>query len=506
MPKHGGSAKPKIGGTTRPMVKPGVKLPLGKKKIVPRKTRTSGLPSRLPRLGAPGVKPSAVKTQSADLLGRRHAMPVGNSTSVAAMNRARALNLQRQLQIGARGGVVSPRRFNDWQFWFADYYGYRQNAWYGGQWGGRWYDNWGVRWNRRWRRNPGVIVLGITPWGMNRMAYWSGCRQYTNPYCDGPTQVGDGEVDYREPMAEPNTTPSGTDGEEGKKQPQQGDDTGSGETGVPPAATAAFERARTAFQKSDYKTALKETDAALKFVPQDAVMHEFRALILFATGDYKTAAATLNSVLSVGPGWDWKTMRGLYSNVAEYTKHLRALEKHADDNPKEGYPRFLLGYHYLCCGHKDAAQRSFKEAVALAPTDSVSKQLLNMLSGEGTDGELPPQPGKTDSGQGKKDVDPGKTDDKPAPAVTDIQGTWTSKRNNETFQLVLGKDNRFTWTHTAGAKKTEIKGVYALNASSLALEPDAGGVMLSTVELKGKDLLFKLVDADEKEPGITFTR
>ena len=42
-------------------------------------------------------------------------------------------------------------------------------------------------------------------------------------------------------------------------------------------------------------------------MPNDASLHEFRALVLFALGQYEQAAATLYAVLSNGPGWDWTT-------------------------------------------------------------------------------------------------------------------------------------------------------------------------------------------------------
>ena len=67
---------------------------------------------------------------------------------------------------------------------------------------------------------------------------------------------------------------------------------------------------------------------ALAKVPNDSDIHEFRALCLFALGRYDEAAATLYAVLSVGPGWDWTTLIGLYPDVSVYTAQLRALESY----------------------------------------------------------------------------------------------------------------------------------------------------------------------------------
>ena len=66
--------------------------------------------------------------------------------------------------------------------------------------------------------------------------------------------------------------------------------------------------ARDAFRKGDYAVASSEIDLAIKALPKDAALHEFRALVDFATKDYQQAAAALYAVLSAGPGWDWTTL------------------------------------------------------------------------------------------------------------------------------------------------------------------------------------------------------
>ena len=85
-------------------------------------------------------------------------------------------------------------------------------------------------------------------------------------------------------------------------------------------AVAKFDFARAAFGTGDYAGALQLTDEALKVLQNDATLHEFRALVLFAVGKYDLAAGPLHAVLSVGPGWDWTTMAGLYPNIDVYTE------------------------------------------------------------------------------------------------------------------------------------------------------------------------------------------
>ena len=98
-------------------------------------------------------------------------------------------------------------------------------------------------------------------------------------------------------------------------------------------AIAKFDSAREAFGSGDYAGALRLTDEALKVLPNDATLHEFRALVLFAVGKYDLAAGPLYAVLSVGPGWDWTTMAGLYPSIDVYTAQLRKLEAFVRANP-----------------------------------------------------------------------------------------------------------------------------------------------------------------------------
>src|SRR5262249_58679101 len=107
--------------------------------------------------------------------------------------------------------------------------------------------------------------------------------------------------------------------------------------GLPPGVSEEgvklFEDARAAFLDGKYETALKVTDEALAKMPRDAVLHEFRSLALFALKRYSESAAAIHPVLAVGPGWDWKTLCGLYPNAATYTQQLRDLETAGEKNP-----------------------------------------------------------------------------------------------------------------------------------------------------------------------------
>ena len=143
----------------------------------------------------------------------------------------------------------------------------------------------------------------------------------------------------------------------------------------------AFDRARDAFKAGDYAAALDLTDEALKDVPDDPLVHEFKALALFARGEDARAAAELHAVLAVRPGMDWTTLSGLYPDVETYTGQLRALEDRCRRDPKAAAPRFVLAYHYLVAGHNDAAVAQLKAVLALEPGDRVARRLLTSLTG-----------------------------------------------------------------------------------------------------------------------------
>ena len=100
----------------------------------------------------------------------------------------------------------------------------------------------------------------------------------------------------------------------------------------------------------------------------------------FALQKYEQAAVPLYAVLSVGPGWDWTTLVGLYPGIDVYTRQLRALEQYVRANPKSSAAHFLLAYHYLTQGHNDAAAQQFREVQTLLPGDTLSAQLLKQLS------------------------------------------------------------------------------------------------------------------------------
>src|SRR5439155_15435222 len=141
----------------------------------------------------------------------------------------------------------------------------------------------------------------------------------------------------------------------------------------------AFDAARAAFKAGDYTRALELTDEAIRQMPNDAALHEFRGLVLFALQRYDEAAAAIYAVLTAGPGWDWATLSGLYPSVSVYTQQLRALENYCTQNTGSAPARFVLAYHYLTQGHTLAALQQLKQVAQLQPRDTVSSQLARQI-------------------------------------------------------------------------------------------------------------------------------
>jgi tetratricopeptide (TPR) repeat protein len=152
------------------------------------------------------------------------------------------------------------------------------------------------------------------------------------------------------------------------------------------AAVATFDQARDAFKQREFKEALALLDQAIKELPTDATLHEFRALVLFALKEYKQAAETLYAVLAAGPGWDWETMKFLYADVATYREQLRALEAYQRANPNATEASFVQAYQYLVLGHLDAAITQLENVVKLLPESQLSARMLTALKAESKQG------------------------------------------------------------------------------------------------------------------------
>jgi len=274
------------------------------------------------------------------------------------------------------------------------------NGWYHGSW-----NNWG--WGiPAWYATSAVNNAAAVGWLAGASTF-----AYSNPWYVQPTTVVQPVYDYAEPIpingyqqdySQPAPTATATAAYQdapvvsAPAQPQPPAEPTMDDTTR--AAAETFASARDAFKAGNFAKAQSLIDQAIEKVPGDPVMHEFRALTLFAQGKYQDAAATLYAVLSRGPGWDWDTMSSLYSSTDVYTKQLRALESFIKKNPNDSAARFVLAYQYLVTRQTDAAVQQLKEVVKLMPNNQLAADMVKALTAPPGDSSpsapAPPQPGK----------------------------------------------------------------------------------------------------------------
>jgi hypothetical protein len=336
---------------------------------------------------------------------------------------------------------------------------------------------------------------GLGAWGLGSLLYGSGYLGYNNPYYGGGGGGSFGSYSYAQPIPVSYGSTSATAATDGTNP-----------------ADALLNDAIAAFKQGDYDTALTIVNRAITQYASDSVLHEFRALVLFAKGDYRESAATLHSVLAVGPGWDWTTMSSLYPSIAVYTDQLRALENYVRSHPQDGAARFVLAYHYTTAGHTDAAARQLEQVVQLVSNDRVAADLLRMLkppsAGQSVAGQPGDQAGPTPRPPAESTAVTG-DQAQPAPKPIDpamLVGTWSaSKPDGSKFELALNKDSTFRWKFTQGKQTNDFTGKYTVEGNVLALERKEGGALVGEVSPEGNGKFkFKAVGGPPDDPGLDF--
>ncbi len=317
-----------------------------------------------------------------------------------------------------------------------------------------------------------------------------GYSSYYNPYYAEPMIAQTMPYDYSQPVVVNNYLSSTTDTDVPGSQPQFQES-----TPLQSQALSSFDEGLAKFKGAQYIPALSEFNASLKELPGDAVVHEVRSLALFAIGDYKAAAAGLNSLLSSAPGMDWTTMSGLYGNPEDYTNQLRKLEQFCNANPADASAHFVLAYHYLVTGSKDAAINALKVVVSNQPKDVTAKRMLDALAPTTEPVVAPPANSRTAVVDGE------------APQ-TDLVGRWMAQSGDTRIELSIAEDSQFTWKALAKDQApVELAGQLAAGSDGISLETTEQGAIGGTVTSKGPDnWTFAISGAPASDPGLDFTR
>jgi tetratricopeptide (TPR) repeat protein len=382
------------------------------------------------------------------------------------------------------------------------------NGNYNSAWG---WNNWG---NSAFGWGAGI---GIAAWGIGSMLNTWGYTGYANPYYTSAVVVQQPAVVVQQPVVYDYSRPLDL------------------ASAPPPDATATqavgtFDTAREAFRAGDYDQALAQADQALRQLPNDPMLHEFRAICLFALRRYDQAAVPLYTVLSAGPGWDWTTLVGLYPSVDVYTGQLRALEDVCNATPSAAAARFVLASLYMTQGDNASAAAKFKEVAALQPQDKLAPQLADALTPK-PESMVQPAPAQTAQvaptepsapAQPQPAAAPAQADDAPAqgaeaqppglprlptdPVPDKLMGTWTAiPANGVTIALSLDTDKGFSWKVTDHGQTHEFKGSATFGGDALALAASDQPPMVGTVSWKDDShFQFKALGAPPSDPGLSF--
>ena len=164
---------------------------------------------------------------------------------------------------------------------------------------------------------PSWGVSNFAGWGLGSYATTSLYSNYTNPYYATVVAAQPAQTtvvyDYSQPINVTSTPPDASVAREHR--------------------AGVFGCSRLVQGRRLCRAHSSSRDQVLKQTPDAAVVHEFRALCLFALKRYDEAAAVDYAVLTAGPGWNWSTLVGLYPDVDTYTNQLRALEAFVRTNP-----------------------------------------------------------------------------------------------------------------------------------------------------------------------------
>jgi hypothetical protein len=160
-----------------------------------------------------------------------------------------------------------------------------------------------------------------------------------------------------------------------------------------------FVNASRPFRMRNYGTAVWRAARFLERRPSDSDLLQLHSLACFALGDYETA---YRDAIAVPPDsiWDWPTLRSMYRSGEDYTAQFRMLEARAQTGQSPLELRFLLGYHYLMQGHRDAARRQIGTVLSADRQNLAARNLMVLAQSPPKGSSQPPAKGSAASSSG----------------------------------------------------------------------------------------------------------
>jgi tetratricopeptide (TPR) repeat protein len=465
--------RPSISWPSKPDVKP-APLPgvLPKLPALPERPPGIAWPNR-PPIGKPAPtlpdRPNVINRPGINLDGSFNTI-INNTTNNTVINQITQNNYHGGNKVFANNSRIGSAIYDYHGAWYHNYSYWQRSyhPWYHGCWHGATFPSaWGL----------GPVGIGIWAWGLNGTAFVFGYHRYVNPFFVAPPAVVvPAALNYSQPIV---------------SVVQALPESGTEPPPVPETASRAFDAALAAFKEGKYRAALDKSEQALKDFPNDPAAHQFRALCLFALGEYQRASAAVHAVLASGPGWDWTTVSGLYPDTDTYVNQLLALEKATAAKPDDPALWFLLAYHYTTAGHEEPARDALARARKLLPADPVVAQLARA------------------AGAPEEKVEPKDPPPKPADIKLDVTGDWTAPRpDGGSIGLSAKADGTFTWSVTEkGGKKESFGGTFSLEDNVMILERSAGGALMGRVTaLAANKFQFKVLGGGDSDPGLTFAK
>jgi len=277
----------------------------------------------------------------------------------------------------------------------------------------------------------------------------------------------------------------------------------------------------------------------IKQTPNAPVVHEFRALCLFALKRFDEAASVAFAVPSAGPCWSWSTLVGLYPDVDTYTNQLRSLEGALRSNANSTPDRFLLAYHYLVQGNTDAAGTEFANIAKVEPKDQLSVSFAKSLT-KANEPAATPSTGTAPAVAGAQPTTTGgkplvatsatvptapaagtaapptagaasstQPAEAPPPPPAELTGTWKAAPSADTaITLELKPDGEFTWNiANKGQEQQSLTGRAVCIDNVLSLTQQEGPPLAGKIESKdASKFVFHLMGGGNNAPALTFTR
>jgi len=385
---------------------------------------------------------------------------------------------------GVGGGNWNNGNWNNnyWHdHWHNNYVNNHYHGWYHGCWNGHYGNYWYAPW-----------VVGVSAWGLGSWGWGYGTSYYNPYYIAAATPI----YNYSQPVVVQNYYTTDDTGEQVAAAPQP-----------TPAQLQPFDEGLAKFKAADYPGALVKFDQALRDIPNDPVIHEVRALTLFALGRYQEAGAALNALLATSPGMDWTTMSGLYGDPAAYTGQLRKLEDYCRANKDDAAAMFALTYHYLVIGQQESAITVLKHIVKIQPKDVVAARMLKSLEPDqpAADPAVVAKPAVQDpAGHAPPVQDPAAN----AAPQTDLVGKWQATAGKTTITLTITEEFAYTWeAATADQKPVKLEGQITTSPEAMILSNAQQGDMMGKVKSLGPDKFdFTIAGTPPGEPGLSFSR